>query len=121
MPLKQKFEFQRAEEDELTLESAIGQAIGAASVCWLSETGLGVFDSDRAKEIAETTIDWVKEHELDKPRLGCATTEQLLEEISARLWTGKTTPMGLKLAKACDDALASLDKDLLDYRTVDSQ
>jgi hypothetical protein len=33
--------------------TAIQEAIGAASVCWDSLEGTGVFDSDRAKKIAD--------------------------------------------------------------------
>jgi hypothetical protein len=33
--------------------TAIQEAIGAASVCWESLEGTGVFDSDRAKKIAD--------------------------------------------------------------------
>lgn len=45
------FEFARPEEGEISLEEAIGQALGAASTCWENLHGTGVFDSDRAKEI----------------------------------------------------------------------
>lgn len=34
----------------------IGQAIGAASMCWANPAGAGVFDSERAGEIVETVM-----------------------------------------------------------------
>lgn len=46
------FEFYRSEGEELSIEGAIGQAIGAASMCW-SETPRGIFESGRARNIAE--------------------------------------------------------------------
>jgi hypothetical protein len=44
------------------LEEAVFQALGAASVCWESMEGTGVFQSDRAKQIGEELLgiiaDW---------------------------------------------------------------
>lgn len=39
-------------EEQESIESIIGVAIGEASMCW-SETPKGVFDSTRAKEICD--------------------------------------------------------------------
>lgn len=50
------FEFAREEDGSLSLESAVFQALGAASVCWESMAGTGVFDSDQAKEIGEALL-----------------------------------------------------------------
>lgn len=50
-----KFSFQLNEDGKLPLESAVFQALGAASMCW-SETPKGIFDSTRAKEIGEALL-----------------------------------------------------------------
>lgn len=39
------------------IEEFIGQAVGAASVCWENPGGAGVFDADRAKQITEEVLD----------------------------------------------------------------
>lgn len=54
------FAFDRRES--LTLTSAVYQAIGAASVCWENPGGAGVFDSDRAAEIAEALLTEIRRH-----------------------------------------------------------
>lgn len=46
------FTFAVQEGEPLTLAEAVGQAVGAASVCWEDMTGTGVFDEARAREIA---------------------------------------------------------------------
>lgn len=60
MPRK-PFEFQVGEDEVFTLENAVFQALGAASMCW-SETPTGVFDSERAKEIGDRLVAWVRTH-----------------------------------------------------------
>lgn len=56
-----------------------------------------------------------------EPRLGCATTRELLEEIKAR---GETEPYyrqeGDEIAIGAANLLESLPGSMLDYRTVDS-
>lgn len=39
------------------IEEFVGQAIGAASVCWENPGGAGVFDSTRAAQIADEIMD----------------------------------------------------------------
>ena len=39
-----------------TLEEAVFTALGAASVCWESMEGTGVFQSDRAKAIGDALL-----------------------------------------------------------------
>jgi hypothetical protein len=57
-----EFEFAPATgSDTVTLEEAVFQALGAASTCW-SETPAGVFDSDRAKQIGDALVAFVREH-----------------------------------------------------------
>ena len=43
-----------------SLEEAIGLAVGAASACWIPNTGSAVFDSERAAVITETLLDRVR-------------------------------------------------------------
>lgn len=45
-----------------TLEEAVQQSVGAASVCWDNMEGAGVFQSDRALDVSEQLIDWVNRH-----------------------------------------------------------
>ena len=45
------FTFVRSSDADITLYDAIGQALGAASMCWENPAGAGVFDSSRAAEI----------------------------------------------------------------------
>jgi hypothetical protein len=39
------------------IEQFIGEAVGAASMCWSNPEGAGVFDSERAARIAEEIKD----------------------------------------------------------------
>ncbi len=76
------FEFQPEHDGSLSSESAIFQALGAASMCW-SETPKGVFDSTRAKAIGEALVEFL--HQREGARLGMATTGSLLDEIKTRI------------------------------------
>ena len=53
---RQPFAFQPEQDGTLAVESAVFQAIGAASVCWENMEGTGIFESDRAKKIAEALL-----------------------------------------------------------------
>ncbi len=55
----QKFEFIPERDGSIPLETAVFQALGAASACWANLEGAGVFQSERAKEIGEALIDHV--------------------------------------------------------------
>jgi hypothetical protein len=39
------------------IHQIIGEAVGAASVCWSNPGGAGVFDSERASAIVDAVID----------------------------------------------------------------
>lgn len=55
------FAFQLPSDGEpLTLESAVYQAIGAASVCWENMSGTGIFDDTRARAIAEALLEQIR-------------------------------------------------------------
>lgn len=84
---------------ESELRVKIAESVGAASSCWENLSGAGVFESERAKKIAEDlTDDVLRLTRLGEPSLGCATTAQLLEELSSRI---------------------QVHSDLMNYRTVD--
>lgn len=53
--------FSGKESDPDTLESVIGQAVGAASVCWENMEGTGVFQDDRARQIVDDVVKWINE------------------------------------------------------------
>lgn len=55
-----EFEFYVPEGEEATLEEIVGQAIGAASVCWENPAGAGIFDSKRAAIVAQALGQWIK-------------------------------------------------------------
>lgn len=77
----------KADQDPTTLPEVIRQGVGAASVCWESMEGTGIFDEARANLISEEIIDWVKAM-YEKPNLGLATTGELLDELQARAVMG---------------------------------
>lgn len=41
---------------ETPVETAVFEALGAASVCWETPEGAGVFESDRAKQIGDELV-----------------------------------------------------------------
>jgi hypothetical protein len=43
-----------------TLTEAVYQTVGAASVCWESMSGTGVFQDHQAREVADDLLDWIK-------------------------------------------------------------
>lgn len=62
---------------------------------------------------------------LDEAKLGCATTKELLEELSARGTVGRSSGScvichGLMI-EMCGHMLESLSPTILDYRTVDGR
>ena len=52
-----KYEFSRDFDGQLTLASAVFQALGSASVCWEKPEGAGVFDSTRAREVGDALVE----------------------------------------------------------------
>lgn len=93
------------------LEQFIAEAIGAASVCWETPEGAGIFDSTKAKAICDAVYE--RAMSPDGARLGMATTAQIVEELVARLRGYEGAVSALKtIANA-------LPKQDLNYRTVD--
>ncbi len=54
------FAFVQRSDEDLTLEEVIGQALGAASTCWVGGTGDREFDSARAKEVMTALLGEVR-------------------------------------------------------------
>lgn len=54
--------FTGSESDPEDLQGVIGQAIGAASMCWENMSGTGIFDSTRARQILDDALNWVTEN-----------------------------------------------------------
>lgn len=50
------FDFSREYDGSLTVEAAVFQAIGAASVCWERMSGTGLFDDARATAIGRALL-----------------------------------------------------------------
>ena len=55
----------------------------------------------------------------DEPRLGLATTRELLEELAVRMEVTQNSLKGRDLGRLCREALANLASFVLDYRPVD--
>ena len=49
-----------------SLEEAVQLAIGAASTCWETLAGAGIFDSDRALKISDTLVKYVRDYADEK-------------------------------------------------------
>ena len=77
------------------LRRIVGEAVGAASACWDNLDGAGTFQSEQALKVADRLLeDVVRVTALGLPSLGLATTEQLLDEICARIVIGGLAPGG---------------------------
>lgn len=96
------------------LKTFIGEAVGAASMCWETPYGAGEFDSTRASAI----VDAIYERAMSPAgaRMGMASTEDLLNELEARF---RISSEHLALARV-QHLRMILDRKTLDYRTVDS-
>lgn len=94
------------------LKQFIGEAVGAASMCWETPENAGVFESDKAAVIVEAIYD--RAMSPDGARLGMATTGDLFRELYVRLgFTNAETLYALDLIRS------RLSDDALNYRTVD--
>lgn len=82
--------FTDKESDPKTLENVLGEAIGAASVCWDSMAGTGLFDERRARDILAEVVDWVDANYVSKAsfenyRLGRKAEQAMLLNALPRL------------------------------------
>lgn len=72
------FTFVRSSEADVSLDEALGQALGAASMCWTNVEGAGRFKEHRAKEIFRELKKLLQEKSLqDRKAIGEAIIEQL--------------------------------------------
>ena len=53
--------FQPHDREPFTIEDAVYQTIGAASVCWDNPGGAGVFESDRARELGRNLMRFIQD------------------------------------------------------------
>lgn len=60
--VRRPFEFQTRPHEPLTLQEAVFQALGAASICWENIEAAGTFNSSRAKEIGEKLIAFIEDN-----------------------------------------------------------
>lgn len=91
------------------LSEWIGQALGAASVCWTNPGGAGDFDSTEAGRIYEAVHAHVQVV-IDEHSVQRATIRQLLNEVRTRCeaWGGVTEDAGW-LVDRIDDAYVTLE------------
>lgn len=87
------FEFAKREDDDapMTLSEAVGQSLGAASMCWEDMSGTGTFQSDRAKEIYDALMDFIDTNFDVLPK---RTAVPSGEEIAARSRWRRVDPQG---------------------------
>lgn len=72
------FTFVRGSERDITLDEAIGQALGAASMCWEKPESAGAFDGSRAKQIFTELKKLMQEKAAeDRKAIGEAIIQQL--------------------------------------------
>jgi rubredoxin len=45
-----------------SLQQAVGESLGAASVCWENPGGAGVFQDGRAKQVLDDLVAWIETH-----------------------------------------------------------
>lgn len=50
------------EEEQVTLEGVVNQAVGAAAACWEDLGGAGMFDDRKAAAVAGGLVRWLVEH-----------------------------------------------------------
>jgi hypothetical protein len=58
--MSDKLIFDGSSSEPRDLSELIGQAMGAASMCWDNVRGAGVFQSERASQITQEVIDWIE-------------------------------------------------------------
>lgn len=84
------FEFSPEHDGSLSIESAVFQALGAASTCWENLSGTGVFDSDRAKRIGGALVAAINRRsaptgDVDQERLYASPTADVWAEEFAKV------------------------------------
>lgn len=78
---------------ESELRQRVALAVGAASACWDNLEGAGVFESERARAIADDlAANVLRLTGMGAGQLGCATTAELRAELEVRERLGHTDP-----------------------------
>lgn len=72
------FEFKMDSEGQLTLDSAVYQALGAASACWDNLEGAGEFQSDRCKEVGDKLLALIRGRANNAVRLAIDVAKDML-------------------------------------------
>lgn len=98
------------------LETFIGEAVGAASMCWETPEDAGVFDSTRASAIVDAI--YTRAMAPSGARLGMATTKQLLRELEVRISSEDGYADVVRRLHMWQ--VGGLAEEVLNYRTVDS-
>lgn len=81
------------ERGEDPLQAVVFTALGAASVCWDNMAGAGVFDSDRAKEIGDAVVAWLRTN--PDPNTGMPIIlPNEPEPVIEKTWKALDTPPG---------------------------
>jgi hypothetical protein len=76
------FVFQPDEDGSISLESAVFQALGAASMCWENLSRTGIFQAERAREIGDALLERIKEDTVR--RLNQVPVGELRAELESR-------------------------------------
>ena len=110
------FKFQHEADGSLSLESAVYQALGYASVCW-SEGTRGIFEEGNARDAATQLLALISLRATEQPAalLGLATTGEMLDELRAR---GEVNGIR-ELQQGALALISTLPMEALKYRTVD--
>lgn len=122
------WEFTPEDFKTLTMEEAVAEAIGGASVCWTNIGDAGVFQEDVANQVVSALLAFIDSRAgEERPLLGLATTRVLLNELKCRGEISAIAEDDIEIAKAAghlmleaEDLLMRLPPKLLDYRTVGS-
>lgn len=102
------FDFVREEDGSLSLQTAVQQAIGAASMCWSGIEKAGVFQADRAIAISEKLLGEIEKALIPPstpdgaPNIGTPLTlddcEIIFEAFEARQRNWPDEPLIMSLA-----------------------
>ena len=89
------------------LREVVGQAIGAGSVCWESMAGTGVFESERARDIAHEAVSWIEDHYIEKEHHHMSSTP-VVDELERKLAEARAAALADETADA--EAAAGTDE-----------
>lgn len=78
-----KFVYMPPVKNPDTMGTIVGEALGAASMCWEPKP-TGVFESEQCEKVHSETMRKLAAWKQEKPLLGLATTIELIRELDAR-------------------------------------